>query len=312
MHKVLFIDTVHPLIKEELSAMGFKCDYFPGFGKQELESVAAGYYGIIIRSKIKIDKDFLDKAPGLKFIGRVGSGMENIDVEYAQSRGIACLNSPEGNRDAVGEHCLGMLLNLMNHINHADRQVRQGLWIREGNRGTEIKGKTIGIIGYGNTGGAFAQKLKGFEAEVIAYDKYKSGYTNEFVREASIEALWEMADIVSLHVPLTDETLFMADDSFFGRFRKKIIFINTSRGQVVRTSALVSGLRSGKISAAALDVLEFEDSSFEAISGDRPPDLKYLLESENVLLTPHIAGWTVESDIKLAKVLVEKIKGTLT
>ena len=311
MNKVLFIDTVHPLIQEELTSMGFQCDYFPGFGRQEFESVAAQYFGIIIRSKITIDKTFLDKALNLRFIGRVGSGMENIDVEYAQGRGIICVNSPEGNRDAVGEHCMGMLLNLMNHINRADRQVRQGFWIREGNRGMEIKGKTVGIIGYGNMGSAFAQRLKGFEAEVIAYDKYKFGYSDEFVRESTPEELWERADIISLHVPLTEETMSMANESFFGNFRKNIILMNTSRGQVVKTAALVRYLRSGKISAAALDVLEFEASSFEALSKDIPPDFKYLLESENVLFTPHIAGWTIESNIKLASVLVDKIKSVI-
>jgi D-3-phosphoglycerate dehydrogenase len=311
MNKVLFIDTVHPLIQEELTSMGFQCDYFPGFGRQEFESVAAQYFGIIIRSKITIDKTFLDKALNLRFIGRVGSGMENIDVEYAQGRGVICVNSPEGNRDAVGEHCMGMLLNLMNHINRADRQVRQGFWIREGNRGMEIKGKTVGIIGYGNMGSAFAQRLKGFEAEVIAYDKYKFGYSDEFVRESTPEELWERADIISLHVPLTEETMSMANESFFGNFRKNIILMNTSRGQVVKTAALVRYLRSGKISAAALDVLEFEASSFEALSKDIPPDFKYLLESENVLFTPHIAGWTIESNIKLASVLVDKIKSVI-
>jgi D-3-phosphoglycerate dehydrogenase len=311
MLKVLFIDSVHPLIKEELSSMGFQCDYFPGYGRKELEAVVAGYEGIIIRSRIILDKAFLDQAPGLKFIGRVGSGMENIDVEYAKSRGVACLNSPEGNRDAVGEHALGMLLNLVNHINRADRQIRQGKWIREGNRGTEIMGKVIGIIGYGNTGGAFAKKLKGFEAEVIACDKYKTGFSDACVKEVSIDELQERCDIASFHVPLTAETWFMADEHFFSGFRMNIILINTSRGQVVKTSALVSCLKSGKITAAALDVLEYEDASFEDIKMDMPADLEFLLNAENVLLTPHIAGWTVESNIKLARALVEKIKAVL-
>lgn len=308
MKKVLIIDTVHPLIIEELTGMGFQCDEFPQFGREDYESVASEYSGIVIRSKIKIDKAFLDKARQLKFIGRVGSGLENIDVAYAESLGIHCLNSPEGNRDAVGEHCLGMLLALLNNICRANREIRQGKWIREGNRGLEIKGKTLGIIGFGNMGSAFAQRLKGFEANVIAYDKYICGYGNEFVRESSMEELWENADIVSLHVPLTEETKYLADEAFFQKFEKDIFFINTSRGQVVKTSALVTALKTRKVKGAALDVLEFEDSSFEGLSMDIPEDLKYLLEVDNVLFTPHIAGWTVESNVKLASVLVEKIR----
>ncbi|MFZ4572137.1 MAG: NAD(P)-dependent oxidoreductase [Bacteroidales bacterium] len=308
MNKVLIIDTVHPLIREELTAMGFHCEEFPGFKRKDYEAIASEYTGIVIRSKIKIDKSFLDKATQLKFIGRVGSGLENIDVAYAKSLGIQCLNSPEGNRDAVGEHTLGMLLALLNHICRANNEVRQGRWIREGNRGVEIKGKTIGIIGYGNMGGAFAQRLKGFDAKVIAYDKYKCGYSDELVRESVMDELWQTADIVSLHVPLTEETFYLADDEFFGKFTKNIVLLNTSRGQVVNTSALVNALKTGKVRAAALDVLEFEDSSFEVLSADVQPDFSYLLGAPNVLLTPHIAGWTVESDVKLAAVLVEKIR----
>jgi len=308
MNKVLFIDTVHPLIREELTAMGFQCDEFPDFRKSDYEAVAAEYTGIVIRSKIKIDKAFLNKCSRLKFIGRVGSGLENIDVDYAESLGILCLNSPEGNRDAVGEHTLGLLLSLLNHICRANREIRQGKWIREGNRGMEIKGKTIGIIGYGNMGSAFAQRLRGFEASIIAYDKYKSGYGDGFATECAMDDLWRMADVVSLHVPLSEETRYLANETFFEKFHRDIILLNTSRGQVVRTSALVGALKTGRVRAAALDVLEFEDSSFEALSGEVPPDLRYLLDSPDVLLTPHIAGWTVESNVKLATVLVEKIR----
>ncbi|MCX6282351.1 MAG: NAD(P)-binding domain-containing protein [Bacteroidetes bacterium] len=308
MKKVLFIDTVHPLIREELTNMGFQCDSFPQFGYTDLKAIVPEYYGIIIRSKIKLDKEFLGEAAQLKFIGRLGSGLENIDVPFAESRGISCLNSPEGNRDAVGEHTLGMLLSLMNNICLANREVRQGKWIREGNRGIEIKAKTIGIIGYGNMGSAFAQRLKGFEADVIAYDKYKSAYGDGFVVESSMEELWERADILSLHVPLTEETRYLAAEAFFGKFAKEIFFLNSSRGQVVDTSALVAALKTGKVKGAALDVLEFEDNSFEALSKDIPEDLRYLLKAKNVVLTPHIAGWTVESSVKLARVLVEKIR----
>ncbi|MEI8005485.1 MAG: NAD(P)-dependent oxidoreductase [Bacteroidota bacterium] len=307
MQKVLFIDTVHPLIREELTAMGFVCEEFPKYTAIDYSNIASEYTGVIIRSKIKIDKAFIDKAIKLKFVARVGSGLENIDVAYAESRGIRCLNSPEGNRDAVGEHTLGMLLALLNRICMANRDVREGVWARESNRGIEIKGKTIGIIGYGNMGRAFAQRLKGFEASVIAYDKYKSAYADEYAGESTMDELCETADIVSLHVPLTEETHYLADEKFFKKFRKNIFLVNTSRGQVVKTSALVAALKSGKATGAALDVLEFEDSSFEALSNDVPPDLKYLLEADNVVLTPHVAGWTVESNVRLAKVLVEKI-----
>ncbi len=308
MSKILFIDSVHPLIREELTGMGFDCDFFPEYGRKEFLSVVAGYTGIIIRSKITIDKEFLDRASQLKFIGRVGAGMENIDVGYAESKGIRCLNSPEGNRDAVGEHALGLILSLLNHVNRADKQVRQGIWIREGNRGTEIKGKTIGIIGYGNMGSAFAQRLKGFEARVISYDKYKWNYADGNTHEVSLGEIFKETDILSLHVPLTDETTHLVDDAFLQRFEKKIWLINTARGQVVKTSDLVKNLVSGKVTGAALDVLEFEDKSFELLSGKIPQELDYLLKAENVILTPHIAGWTHESNIKLARVLVEKIR----
>ncbi len=307
MAKVLFIDSVHPLIREELTGMGFECDYFPEYGRADFLSVAGHYTGIIIRSKITIDQEFLDRAVGLKFIGRVGAGMESIDVEYAERKGVRCLNSPEGNRDAVGEHALGMLLSLMNHLNRADRQVRQGVWNREGNRGDEIKGKTVGIIGYGNMGGAFAQRLRGFEARVISYDKYKSGYTDGNTSEVSLDELFNQTDILSLHVPLTKETTHMVDGVFLGRFRKNIWLINTARGKVVKTADLVTNLASGKVRGAALDVLEYEDSSFELLSDNAPPELHYLLNAENVILSPHIAGWTQESNVKLAKVLVDKI-----
>jgi D-3-phosphoglycerate dehydrogenase len=306
--RVLFIDSVHPLIREELTAHGFDCDYFPDYSRKEFGEIISRYSGIIIRSKIRVDKEFLDKATGLRFIGRVGSGMENIDVAYATSKGIICLNSPEGNRDAVGEHTLGMLLSLVNHMNRADRQVRGGKWFREENRGTEIRGKTIGIIGYGNMGSAFAQRLKGFEANVISYDKYKKNYSDGNTRETDLDEIFQTADILSLHVPLTEETHHMVDSRFLQKFSKKIWLINTSRGRVVNTKDLSNQLASGKVIGAALDVLEYEDSSFESLSGNLPEEFKYLLKADNVLLTPHIAGWTVESNYKLAKVLVDKIR----
>ena len=310
MPKVLFIDSVHPLIREELTAHGFLCDYFPDYTRQDFEHIISQYYGIIIRSKIKIDKELLDKATELRFIGRIGSGMENIDQPYAVLKGVTCLNSPEGNRDAVGEHTLGMLLALINHINRADRQVHDGKWIREGNRGLEIKGKTVGIIGYGNMGSAFAQRLKGFEANVISYDKYKRDYSDGNTIETSLEVIYETTDILSLHVPLTEETRHMVNNEYLSRFRKKIWLINTSRGSVVNTIDLANQLKAGKLMGAALDVLEYEDSSFESLSGSRTEEFNYLLNADNVLITPHIAGWTTESKYKLARVLVDKIKLT--
>jgi D-3-phosphoglycerate dehydrogenase / 2-oxoglutarate reductase len=303
----LFIDSVHPLIREELEANGYTCDLYQDKGKEELMKILPGYFGIIIRSRIMLDEEFLSKEHELRFIGRVGAGMENIDVRYAESRGVVCFNSPEGNRDAVGEHTAGMLLSLMNNFTRADRQVREGIWKREENRGTEIKGKTIGIIGYGNMGSAFARRLKGFEADVISYDKYKKNYSDGNTLETTLETIFDTADIVSMHVPLTEETLFMCDKIFFERFRKKIWFINTSRGKVVKTSDLADQVRSGKIHGAALDVLEYEDSSFENLRGKFSEALRFLMSSDKVILTPHIAGWTVESNIKLAKVLVDKI-----
>ncbi|MEI6684408.1 MAG: NAD(P)-dependent oxidoreductase [Bacteroidota bacterium] len=311
MSSVLFIDSVHPLVRELLSQAGFVCDFFPDFKRNDFLAIADRYTGIIIRSKIAIDKELIDRATRLKFIGRVGAGMENIDVGYAESRGIRCLNSPEGNRDAVGEHTLGLLLSLLNHITRADRQVRNGTWLREENRGTEIKGKTVGIIGYGNMGSAFAARLQGFGAQVISWDKYKTNYSDGNTRETSLEQLFELTDILSLHVPLTEETTWMADDAFFRRFHKNIWLINTARGKVVRTSDLVKNLESGKVLGAALDVLEYEDSSFETISGSLPPELDYLVASDRVVLTPHIAGWTRESNEKLARVLVGKIRDTM-
>ena len=241
--KNFFIDSVHPLISKELTANGYTCEFFLNHGKEELMKIVHEYFGIIIRSRINLDEEFLSKATKLRFIGRVGAGMENIDVKYAENRGIRCFNSPEGNRDAVGEHTTGMLLSLMNNLNRADQQVRQGKWKREENRGTEIKGKTVGIIGYGNMGSAFAQRLRGFEANVISYDKYKKDYSDGNTYETTLEEIFELADIVSLHVPLTEETRFMCNNDFFERFRKNIWFINTSRGAVVNTGDLVSHLK---------------------------------------------------------------------
>ena len=306
--KILFIDTTHPCMKAMFEANGFSCDDGTKKTKEEIISLIENYSGIIVRSRITIDKNFIDKAVSLLFIGRVGAGMENIDVEYAEKKKIKCFNSPEGNRDAVGEQALGMLIALMNNFLRADKQVRSGEWKREENRGVEVKGKTIGIIGYGNMGSAFARKLKGFEANVIAYDKYKFNYSDEFVNEVSLEEIFENADILSFHVPLSEETRYMFNKSFINNFKKDFWLINTSRGPVVKTDDLVSALKSGKVKGAALDVIEYEETSFETLTTKELPEAwKFLISSDKVILSPHIAGWTEESKIKLATVLAEKI-----
>jgi D-3-phosphoglycerate dehydrogenase / 2-oxoglutarate reductase len=306
--KVIFINVPHPILQKELEANGFICDLEPSRPKGEIEKFIDGYFGLVINSRFQIDRNFINKAVNLRFIARVGSGMESIDVDHAVAKGIKCFNSPEGNRDAVGEHALGLLLALLDKMIIADGEVRQGLWKREDNRGVEVKGKTIGIIGYGNTGSAFAQRLKGFEANVIAYDKFKTGFSDEHIKKCTLEYIFEQADILSLHVPLTEETTYMVNEYFIGRFRKPFWLLNTSRGKVVDTSALVHALESKKVLGAALDVLEYEDISFEKMNfEDYPEPLKYLMKVENVIMTPHIAGWTVESKYKLAKVLAEKI-----
>ncbi len=307
--KVLFIDTTHPYLMQSLENMGFECHYFPGYTRDDFKRIAGEYEGIIIRSKIKLDKEFLQEASKLKFIGRVGAGMENIDEAYAEQKGISCLNAPEGNRDAVAEQAVGMLLMLLNNLLKADSEVRKGIWLREENRGIELGGKTVGIIGYGNTGSAFAKKLKGFDVNILAYDKYKTGFGNDPVHEVTLENLFEESDIVSLHVPLTEETTYMVNSTFINRFKKPFFLINTSRGKVVNTADLVAALEKGKVRGACLDVLEYEGLSFENLPQEQLPEPFYKLTAmKNVVLSPHIAGWTHESHYKLAAVLVEKIR----
>lgn len=307
--KILFIDDAHPMLIDELRLAGFECNYFQDYTLSDYEKIISEYFGIIIRSKILMNQQMIDKAINLQFIGRVGAGMESIDVEYAESKGILCLNSPEGNRDAVGEHAIGMLLCLFNKLNFADSQMRQGIRDREGNRGIEIKGKTIGIIGYGNMGSAFAQRLHGFEANVIAYDKYKKDFNNKFVTTVSLTDIFEKADVISFHVPLNEETHYMFDEGFIQQCKKNFYLINTSRGGVVKTSALVEAMKTGKVLGACLDVIEYEKFSFEEMKINQfPPAYQFLINADNVLLSPHIAGWTVESKYKLAKVLADKIK----
>ena len=309
MKKVLFIDSTHPSLREGLEKLGFDCEYFPEYRREDFIKVIGDYEGVIVRSKIKLDKEILSKATNLKFIGRVGAGMENIDVDFAESQGITCLNAPEGNRGAVGEQAVGMLLMLFNHLLRADAEVRKGIWRREENRGLEIEGKTIGIIGYGNTGGSFARKVSGFRPKVLAYDKYKTDYSDANAEEAAMNELYEQCDIVSLHLPLTDETQFLVDNDFINRFKKPFFLINTSRGKIVKTDDLVENLKSGKVLGACLDVLEFEGLSFENLDQENlPKAFAELIKMDNVVLSPHIAGWTHESNLKLSATIVRKVK----
>jgi len=307
--KILFIDSTHPILPEGLEKEGFQCEYFPGYGYADYKKIINDYVGVVIRSKIKFDKDILEDAGSLKFVARVGSGMENIDYLFAESKGVVCLNAPEGNRDAVGEQAVGMLLSLFNNLNKADLEVRKGIWQREQNRGIELGGKTVGIIGYGNTGSAFAKKLKGFDVQVIACDKYKTNFADDFVEEAQLIDIFERSDVVSFHVPLTAETTYMADNHFINQFSKNIYLINTSRGKVVNTSDLVQNLESGEVLGACLDVLEYEGFSFEELGSSKMPDaFSRLTKMNNVGLSPHIAGWTHESNYKMARTIFEKIQ----
>jgi len=308
MKKILFIDSVHDVLKERLIAAGYVCDEMFSTPRAELIGLSKDYFGLVIRSRITIDKEIIDSASNLKFIARSGSGLENIDVEYARSKGIAVFNSPEGNSTAVAEHAIGMLLMLLNHLKRADNEVRNSVWQREENRGKELSALTIGIIGYGVMGSAFAQRLSGFDCRVIAHDKYKTGFGNELVKEVSLKDLQEQADVVSLHLPQTKETFHYASAFFFQSFAKNIILINTARGKNVDTAELMEAMKAGKVTGACLDVLEYEKSSLEGLENEQFPDaLRYLIHSENTILTPHIAGWTVESYYKLSNVLADKI-----
>jgi len=306
--KILHLDSNHPLLWEQLEQAGFINHQDYKSSKEAVEEIIHEYNGIVIRSRFDIDRQFLDKAPNLQCIARVGAGLESIDVDYAGKKGVELIAAPEGNRNAVGEHALGMLLSLFNKLNKADREIRSGKWIREGNRGYELEGKTVGIIGYGNMGKSFAKKLRGFDVEVVCYD-IKPGVGDENARQVSLEELQEKADIFSLHTPYTPQTNKMVDADFINKFTKPFWLINTARGKAVVTKDLAEALKSGKILGAGLDVLEYEKSSFEQLfTNEVPEEFQYLLNSDNVLLSPHIAGWTFESHEKLAQVIVDKIK----
>ena len=303
--KILLLDKNHPLITEQLSEKGFVLEEdFSSSYEQVLEKIHL-YEGVIIRSRIPLDAHFLEKAKNLKFIARVGAGMENIDIAKAQKLGIKLINSPEGNKDAVAEHVIGTLLVLMNRLFISSNEVKKGIWLREENRGEEILGKTFGIIGYGNMGKAVAKRLSGFGCKTIFYD-IKPNLSDEFATQVSLQELQENADILSLHTPLTEDTLYMIDEEFISKMKQNFYFINTARGKNLKTSALANALKSGKIKGACLDVLEYEKTSFENLEM-KNEDLEYLLNSEKAIITPHIAGWTHESKIKLAQVIVNKI-----
>lgn len=305
--KILHIDSNHPLLWEQLENAGFTNEADFTSTKEEVENKIENYHGIVIRSRFKIDKTFIDKAKNLEFIARVGAGLESIDCEYAESKNIKLIAAPEGNCNAVGEHALGMILSLFNKLNIADKEVKSGHWNRESNRGTELDGKTVGIIGYGNMGKSFAKKLRGFEVEVLCYDIIPN-VGDENAKQVSLEELQQKADVLSLHIPWTPETDKMVNATFINQFAKPFWLINTARGKSVVTADLVAALQSGKILGAGLDVLEYEKLSFETLfEGEKPEAFDYLLHANNVILTPHIAGWTIESKEKLAQVIVNKI-----
>jgi D-3-phosphoglycerate dehydrogenase len=306
--KILHLDTNHSLLINQLNDLGFTNDEDYTSSKEIIETKIAQYDGIILRSRFAIDQPFIDAAINLKFIGRVGAGLENIDVTYAEKKDITLIAAPEGNRNAVGEHALGMLLTLFNKLHTADAEVRQCKWQREANRGIELDGKIVGLIGYGNMGKAFAKKLRGFDVEVLCYDILPNvGDVN--AKQVSLQELQEKADVLSLHTPQTPETHQMINTNFINQFKNPFWFINTARGKSVVTSDLVEALKSGKILGAGLDVLEYEKSSFEDMfTSEMPEAFQYLIKADNVLLTPHIAGWTMESKEKLAQTIVNKIK----
>lgn len=310
--KILHIDSNHSLLWEQLQQAGFhnEADFISS--KQEIEAKIENYHGIVIRSRFKIDKTFLDKATNLQFIARVGAGLESIDCDYATAKGVHLIAAPEGNANAVGEHALGMLLSLFNNLNKANNEVKSGQWKREANRGYELERKTIGIIGYGNMGKSFAKKLRGFDVTVLCYDILPNmGDAN--ATQVTLSELQEKADVLSLHTPWTSETDKMINADFINKFKKPFWFINTARGNSVVTVDLVEALQSTKILGAGLDVLEYEKLSFETLfEGEKPTAFEYLLQAENVLLTPHIAGWTFESHQKLAQTIVDKIKNIYT
>jgi D-3-phosphoglycerate dehydrogenase len=302
--KILIVDDLHPAFMLEAERLGFMVDERPEISYQEVVQIIGDYTGLAIRTKFYIGEELIQAARSLKLIARAGAGMDNIDERFANERGVLCINASEGNRDAVGEHAIAMLLSLMNNLGRSDQQIRAGIWNREGNRGYELKGKSVGIIGYGNTGRSLAKKLKGFDVNILAYDKYHTGFSDENARESSMEEIVKHADVLSLHIPLTAETRQMVNDEYFFHFWKPIFFLNTARGEIVDTQAVLNAIAAGKILGAGLDVLEIE----------KFPGLREqswfldLIQNGNVLLSPHVAGWTFDSYRKISQVLAEKLK----
>jgi len=309
--KVVFIDTVHPILAERLSKLGYLCEDATNYNDLEVKETIKDAFGIVIRAKFKLDEYFLKSSINLGFIARSGSGLENIDLDYCNQHNIAVFYSPEGNRNAVAEHGLGMILSLFNRLNKGDQEVRKGIWNRNDNRGIELDGKTIGIIGFGNNGSAFAKKLEGFDCKVLAYDKYKKNFSNRNVNEASMEEIFTQAEVLSFHVPLTQETNQLFDEAFIEKFHQPFYLLNLARGKIVHTKSLVEGLKSGKVLGACLDVLEYEPSDFSSFfTNQLPEELRLLFQQQNVLFSPHVAGWTTESYYKLSEVLATKIEQT--
>jgi D-3-phosphoglycerate dehydrogenase len=302
-HKILIADDIHPIFIEEVEADGYLCDYQPKIKLDEALQIIGGYEGLVIRSKFNVDQQVMDAGKNLRFICRAGAGMDNVDDAYALQKGIKLINASEGNMDAVGEHCIGMLLALMNNFKIADAEIRAGEWKREANRGYELKGKTVGIIGYGFMGKSFAKKLSGFEVNVIAYDKYKTGFSDKYAREVSMEEIVKHSDVLSLHIPLTAETDGLVNDEYLFHFKKPIFFINASRGKVAKVQAILNAIKQGKILGAGLDVLEVE--KFPALAGQEWFD--ELMQSNKVILTPHIAGWTFDSYRRISEVMADKL-----
>ncbi|PIB34451.1 phosphoglycerate dehydrogenase [Reichenbachiella sp. 5M10] len=305
MKKILIIDEMHASIGERLTQIGYESDYLPQISRQEIIDAADEYIGMIVRSKTTIDQDLLSSKPSLKFIARAGAGIDQLDVDYLDEKSIMIVNAPEGNRDALGEHMLGMLLSLSNNLRKADREVRSYVWDREGNRGFEVSGKTVALLGYGYMGSAVAEKLSGFGCRVIAYDKYKTNFSDLYVEEVGLEDVFAQADIFSLHTPLTDETRQLVDASFLNQFKKRIVLLNGARGEVICTKDLLAALKSGKVTHAGLDVLENE--KFATLTTEQQQVYAELFEMEQVLFSPHIGGWTIESYENINRVLAKKI-----
>lgn len=306
MKKVIITGKAHPYLEEELKRRGYTVNYSPEISYEELVTEIGELSGLVVTTRIPVNRQLLEKASRLEWIGRLGSGLELIDLSYAATKNIRCVSSPEGNCNAVAEHALGMLLSLLNHYCSAREEIRKGFWKRVENTGTELSGKTVGIIGYGHTGSSFARLLEPFGVTVLAYDKYKYGFGKGYIKEAGPEQIARYADVVSFHVPLTDETREMADENFFNSLQKRPVLLNTSRGKVVKTSALIRAIQENRIAGAALDVLPNEN--LDSFSAEEKEELNWLLDRPDVLITPHIAGYSHEATFKMASVLLEKLK----